>query len=1667
MLFAQLLALIALPLTHASPGTCPPLTTFACPATRSTLLSSSWCAASNPLVFPQPPEVRDASAGGGTQLRPQCADGGDPFADCVLIDKFAATEVTGIGGAKVKLLAITERADGGANASLSFFDEHLALLATPVAGFPGRLNLLDTARGPPLRGTTNASTLLIGYGGTRTDVPAALIMFEVFNSSMTVADGVFLPEFAFVGAGVYSVPHATALDFAFFTAALNGSEATAAGLPEGESTFAALTVARAGAGVSVLFFGLLPDTSPACHNPHLVSPCFAEMGEWALYAGGAPADAPVRVRIADAWAACTQPAGAAAAIAAAYVPFYTAASCAARTTLIAISSGTTVSTLAFLPSPGAVLRVDIDAGASVRAYDARASAPAGAASIVDFAIVSSRVLVAPDLGAAGAVAAPPAAVWLIVLTGADNAPPGASPDASLLAVGLGAFSIDRSATAAAAAGRGNPAAAPVECPGWGAFWDGTKCAANAVRDVFGKGGLDVGGVSIEAAWRAIPPALAAPLISAGCLWWNATCVGEMIARLAGGGSPPLRTDSAALALGWRARLDAGHTLGSIVDDLIAAIAGDRFAVFVALTSRQIAVLEVTPMPPCAVAADVDSLGAAVSLDNVLQLAGAASSLHVTPNAQYVFASTVRPRFALASMDRAVDICAALAATPADPFLVSFAGMCAGAPPPRRPVTADFLLVATACLPGTLCPSFDEEVAVEVPAGYYTALGFSALACPPGSYCTGGRTIACPPGFQCPAPGLALPVPCGYDNSLTTTCSRAGTVAPEPCPDGSLCTAPYLPPLPAPPGFATNTSVLPDAATGGNYTFRGLSVCTTGEWCGFGRAEPTAAQVNASGGSSLLSPPGTFTSVPGTLEPVVCNFGGACNASACPIMPFCPAGSSAQLPCPAGFYCQNNEVAAQCSTGTYCPKGSALWTLCPARSYCPDPATLLECPRGSYCPAGVATPVRCTVLMDCTCDGGCDAPPLSVPATTAGGVIFFAGLAFLGRWLLRMRRGRAAAPAAAAVRTKDASAVVEEASADAFSAPLLPPRASLNGGVEIGVAAPPVALPPRKHRLTVSFAELSVDLFSGARVLNGVSGHLRAGRVTAIMGPSGAGKTTLLSALSGKAAAYGRVGGTLAINGIEGRALADPRVRHLVGFVPQEDVMLRDQTVESIIHFAAVTRLPASLPAAAKRAHADAVIDVLGLREIRTSIIGDELTRGISGGQRKRVNIGIELAADPLVLLLDEPTSGLDAAASLDVCSALQRIAASGVTVALVLHQPRFEIFSSFDDLVLLAKGGRVAFAGAVIDALPHFEACGFACPPRVNPADFIVDIVGYSAAMLTARWVAQQGGFEGSRADGSGGGGDGYGESSLPPPDPLPSVLLAAHFCARSLRQQRAAPSVILVNLLFVCTSAMFLAWLYVGTPSYAAPAPIETFAGCAPRIASAAQNCLAEAGDDVLNRSVMAVIAVSLTGVATALRVFASERAVYFREAAALPQPAASIAYFVGKDAASLPQVVAGALAFTIAYGALATPRASFGSYFFAFLGVNFCASALGHVTAVLSPPALAQLVGVVSVFANAQFAGGAPTLVALRAKAAPLRWLPALSYARYALEALYTAEVSPWRAAVALQGVDQAALVRDNFGFELDAWARDVAILFGIGFVLRAVALAALLLCDSAKKL
>jgi ABC-type branched-subunit amino acid transport system ATPase component len=274
------------------------------------------------------------------------------------------------------------------------------------------------------------------------------------------------------------------------------------------------------------------------------------------------------------------------------------------------------------------------------------------------------------------------------------------------------------------------------------------------------------------------------------------------------------------------------------------------------------------------------------------------------------------------------------------------------------------------------------------------------------------------------------------------------------------------------------------------------------------------------------------------------------------------------------------------------------------------------------------------------------------------------------------------------------------------------------------------------RLGIEFTGLRLTLPPpiSKTILSDVTGRIQPGRVTAIMGPSGAGKTTFLSVLMGK---LPRTAGTLEINGVPDELST---FCSITGFVPQEDTMLRELTVRENISHSARVRLPRHGWSAESVARlVDAVIEVLGLRSC-----ADTPTARVSGGQRKRANIGMELAMAPAAIFLDEPTSGLDATAALEVCNTLRAIANLGLTVVAVIHQPRAEIFRSFDDLLLLAPGGKTVYTGPQRDVMAYFSTAGFAFGRDGNPADDLLDFIAgrdplhVTAAQLQRARVANE-----------------------------------------------------------------------------------------------------------------------------------------------------------------------------------------------------------------------------------------------------------------------------------------------------------------------------------------
>ncbi|ETE65269.1 ATP-binding cassette sub-family G member 2, partial [Ophiophagus hannah] len=186
-----------------------------------------------------------------------------------------------------------------------------------------------------------------------------------------------------------------------------------------------------------------------------------------------------------------------------------------------------------------------------------------------------------------------------------------------------------------------------------------------------------------------------------------------------------------------------------------------------------------------------------------------------------------------------------------------------------------------------------------------------------------------------------------------------------------------------------------------------------------------------------------------------------------------------------------------------------------------------------------------------------------------------------------------------------------------------------------------------------------------------------------------------------------------------------------GYVVQDDVVMGTLTVRENFQFSAALRLPKTVKTHEKEERINQIIKELGLTKVADSKVGTQFIRGISGGERKRTNIGMELITDPAILFLDEPTTGLDASTANAVLLLLKRMCKQGKTIIFSIHQPRYSIFRLFDKLTLLAAG-RLLYHGPAQNALEYFKTIGYECEPYNNPADFFLDIInGDSTAVAS------------------------------------------------------------------------------------------------------------------------------------------------------------------------------------------------------------------------------------------------------------------------------------------------------------------------------------------------
>lgn len=332
------------------------------------------------------------------------------------------------------------------------------------------------------------------------------------------------------------------------------------------------------------------------------------------------------------------------------------------------------------------------------------------------------------------------------------------------------------------------------------------------------------------------------------------------------------------------------------------------------------------------------------------------------------------------------------------------------------------------------------------------------------------------------------------------------------------------------------------------------------------------------------------------------------------------------------------------------------------------------------------------------------------------------------------------PTAAAAEAAAAAAAVA-AGGGAVVIGVLPPDGDTKATDQLPAAAPlPAAGKPGGRRGGSGGGADAARLDRWKTILHGVSGAVRAREVAGVLGPSGSGKSTLLSALTGSLASDSswRVRGRVCLDGVPASAGALARATALV---PQDDLLLRSLTVEECLLYSAALRLPPVLPPAAVHARVDSVMRALKIAHVRGSVVwsGTGAAAGVSGGERRRVAIGMELVTDPQVLVLDEPTSGLDSFTALNLLRTLRAVAERGHAVMLSLHQPSPVLFDAMDQVLLMADGITI-FSGAPSAAAAGMALLGAPVPPGVSVAEHMLHQVAdpESHALIVERAAGLQ-----------------------------------------------------------------------------------------------------------------------------------------------------------------------------------------------------------------------------------------------------------------------------------------------------------------------------------------
>ncbi|KAK7262278.1 hypothetical protein RJT34_29844 [Clitoria ternatea] len=606
---------------------------------------------------------------------------------------------------------------------------------------------------------------------------------------------------------------------------------------------------------------------------------------------------------------------------------------------------------------------------------------------------------------------------------------------------------------------------------------------------------------------------------------------------------------------------------------------------------------------------------------------------------------------------------------------------------------------------------------------------------------------------------------------------------------------------------------------------------------------------------------------------------------------------------------------------------------------------------------------------------------------------------------------------------------------------------------------------KRPTIEVAFKDLTLTLKGkNKHLLRSVTGKLYPGRVSAVMGPSGAGKTTFLSALTGKATGCHTTGQVL-VNGQESSIRS---YKKIIGFVPQDDIVHGNLTVEENLWFSARTRLAADLPKEEKVLVVERVIESLGLQAIRDSLVGTVEKRGISGGQRKRVNVGLEMVMEPSLLILDEPTSGLDSSSSQLLLRALRREALEGVNICMVLHQPSYTLFKMFDDFILLAKGGLTVYHGPVNKVEEYFSSLGIVVPDRVNPPDYYIDILegilklspslGVNLKQLPVRWMLHNGyvvpmdmlqSVEGlSNPSGEGSPHEAATTSQNVDAPSFAGELWQDVKCTVEMKRDSLHHNFLashdLSNRVTPGVSTQYKYFLGRVGKQRLRESRTQAVDFLILLLAGLCLGTLAKVSDESFGVTgyTYTVIAVSLLSKIAALRSFSLDKLHYWRESSS---GMSSLAYFLSKDTVDHFSTVIKPLVYLSMFYFFNNPRSSVTDNYVVLLCLVYCVTGIAYVLAIFFQPGPAQLWSVLL-----------PVVLTLVATydneedSKFMKFVSDLCYTKWALEAFVISNANRY-AGVWL--ISRCGALH-SYGYDLKHWYQCLALLVVTGIISRVLA-------------